>query len=820
MARVIASLTTLAALGSLPRMRLWDVFFALRGLTLHPNSWIRQGSAGFIAATARHLPKTDVWCILYPLLRPLLAADVLELDESSILSALIPPLSRAGLIAARAAALQRSPPSYWDVSSAPGASRMYASNVADIPTASHALRDKGISSSDEKAVGYMKEFILKSAYAGRGREASAEAQADLTAAKSVSLTDLGVTPQTIFISPRTIRVSSKPQPRLLDGANSRRTSFAAKSAKSIDNPLEEIRRRLVSIDLPARASDHTPSDIASALPETAPSESAVSSTLDLVALGRKKRLDSKAAPAVSASHTTAMGMTTIHDDLMSGRETPSTPKGAAPVYGSSYEGQDPSVREFLDQVDLETYREPLLDFGPKVIPGARRRGSRSKSNTQGGVTMIAHLAHHTAAITSIVTAPDHLFFATASEDGTVLIWDSVRLERSVSAKPRMRHLMNAPITAMCRIEGTHCLAVAAEDGQLHVLRVHTTSSGGSTKYGRLECIRTWKAKPEQGHVVSISHVQDTSSLLIVTSTSVIAVINMRNMEISTQFQHPLELDVVTSVCPSAHWLVVGTASGSLSLWDLRFGLLLKTWRAGGAVLSTNVHPSKGKGRWVIVSTEREKESAPAAEVYDIETSGLVEIYEVRQSKPSKTPSPLSELPSEAVTSKAEMIARLGAAKDPFAPSTTPPSEESSSSVTAVAVGQKLTSLLPAEGAPLLSSGRTALSSEPGYMVTAGEDRVVRFWDLGNPTAGFVICGSQREKEVTFNTRPGGPQLFYTMPSASKQPSDPRHAGVASSRQPLRPHYDTVCALGVVETPFSSCVISADRSGVVKVWRLE
>lgn len=41
-----------------------------------------------------------------------------------------------------------------------------------------------------------------------------------------------------------------------------------------------------------------------------------------------------------------------------------------------------------------------------------------------------------------------------------------------------------------------------------------------------------------------------------------------------------------------------------------------------------------------------------------------------------------------------------------------------------------------------------------------------------------------------------------------------------ARQPLKPHYDVVCRLGVVETPFSSCVISADRSGIVKVWRLE
>lgn len=42
-ARVIGSLTSLTSLGLLPRMKLWDVFFAIRGFLCHPDSWIRQG---------------------------------------------------------------------------------------------------------------------------------------------------------------------------------------------------------------------------------------------------------------------------------------------------------------------------------------------------------------------------------------------------------------------------------------------------------------------------------------------------------------------------------------------------------------------------------------------------------------------------------------------------------------------------------------------------------------------------------------------------------------------------------------------------------
>lgn len=92
-ARVIHSLTLLTSLGLLQRMRLWDVFSAVHGFLYHPNVWIRQGAAGFVAKAANHLPPSDIWCILYPTIRPALRSDIVTLDEDSILNALVSPVS-------------------------------------------------------------------------------------------------------------------------------------------------------------------------------------------------------------------------------------------------------------------------------------------------------------------------------------------------------------------------------------------------------------------------------------------------------------------------------------------------------------------------------------------------------------------------------------------------------------------------------------------------------------------------------------------------------------------------------------------------------
>jgi phosphoinositide-3-kinase regulatory subunit 4 len=337
--------------------------------------------------------------------------------------------------------------------------------------------------------------------------------------KAVSLTDLGVTPQTVFISPRTVGVDAKADLKrlrpLLGESQSRRTSLASRSNRGpVDNPVDELRKRLATLDPLTKTSDRSrqTSEQPVSASEQAPSESAISSTLDLAAMAHtgRKKVDTKGAPAVAAIHANAIGTTTIHDEPASGRSTPTlgTAVPGGNVYASSYEGQDPGVRAFLEQVDLENYREPLLDFGPRVLASHRKRAPRPKtSNNPQGVTLIGHLTHHIDAVVSIVTSPDQVFFATASEDGTVLIWDSAKLERSIACEPRRSYSLDSPVTAMCRIENTHCLAVACEDGQLHVLRVHVASTGGSAKYGKVECVRKWHTTPRDGHVTFIAHLQ-------------------------------------------------------------------------------------------------------------------------------------------------------------------------------------------------------------------------------------------------------------------------------------------------------------------------
>lgn len=108
-ARVLASLRSLCELGLFQKMRIWELLSATLSFLYHPNIWIRQGlsstrrrhrglshillgAAAFIAAAAKHLPPSDVWCVVYPSLKYFLRSDLREADERSLLLAMKPPV--------------------------------------------------------------------------------------------------------------------------------------------------------------------------------------------------------------------------------------------------------------------------------------------------------------------------------------------------------------------------------------------------------------------------------------------------------------------------------------------------------------------------------------------------------------------------------------------------------------------------------------------------------------------------------------------------------------------------------------------------------
>lgn len=92
--KVLRAMATMAELGLFQRSKTWELVDVVGRFMIHPNIWIREGAVGFIAASTKWLAPADIHCIIYPLIKPFLQAQLIEFSALSLLENLKKPLSR------------------------------------------------------------------------------------------------------------------------------------------------------------------------------------------------------------------------------------------------------------------------------------------------------------------------------------------------------------------------------------------------------------------------------------------------------------------------------------------------------------------------------------------------------------------------------------------------------------------------------------------------------------------------------------------------------------------------------------------------------
>ncbi|CDO75088.1 hypothetical protein BN946_scf185010.g13 [Trametes cinnabarina] len=931
-AKVLASLTNLCELGLFQKMRIWELMSATLGFLYHPNIWIRQGAAAFIASAAKHLPASDVWCILYPSLKHFLRSDVRDVDEKSLLLAMKAPLSRQVFDAAVQWAMKADKTQFW---------RSHRSTKVESPRESMAtvrqsgsaasrarseedeaqlakLQQLGMTSAEEAKLMSMRDYILKlaraiSSFASR---VSVEVESDaLKTTGTIELQKLGVVPQTVFLRApdadgRTSRISSHRTTSELmlrspGTPRTNRTLSIDQGPTSGGAPFEDLRRRLAIINgsgsslavpgsreprspVPHPLSIDTNAVPAATSPELpqlldrpgSPAESTVSATNSSTFRAMHRFPISgdgpKAAPAIGSSKASATGLLEAHTQIREGSQSPSGRSSPVSVAGtvrgqdkprvptfapiSTYDGQEAGISNLLEHLYLDNNRDLQNDFGPKVHEGPIRRRNaarhssfmpRDSGSRRLEASLIAHYNSHSDTVTGLAVSPDHMFFVSSSDDKTVKVWDTARLERNVTSKPRHTYNQHhARVKCICMLEGVHCFASAAEDGSLHVVRVHVSQSGQLPKYSKLQVVREHRVDTPGEYITSMLHFMTDagSNLVYATTHSVITILDLRIMHTLQRMENPRHYGPITCLCLDRKraWLICGTSTGILSLWDIRFGILIKSWKVGvaykgqaGRVHQCLVHPTKGKGKWVVVAMESPSNFADAAshtilEVWDIEKTALVETFSVRT---GRSPSDGAEEPKEVSVDEAERspaaaIAALVRARQEGG------YKNQVCGVQAIVwspdyVVRLDTPLPPSPDSSVPSSRPDSKSgSRPaarGFLITGSEDCRLRLWDLSRPERSVVLSGPEadHEKPVYSVVRDAsGIASSYVEAWSSNASSlgnrPPQRLSLINHNQQnlLKGHQDTITVIACIDSPFRGGLVTGDRAGVIKVWRVE
>lgn len=497
------------------------------------------------------------------------------------------------------------------------------------------------------------------------------------------------------------------------------------------------------------------------------------------------------------------------------------------------DGNDPSILKLLGNMYLQNYPSDIVEFGPTIVPLQRRQPiKKSTSRPLGGPwkpegSLVASFGEHTASVNRVLVAPDHNFFITGSDDGTVKIWDSNRLEKNVLFKSRQtyRHGHNVKVKALCFIENTRCFASGASDGSIHVVKVDFSPS--TQRYGKLKLMRDWQL-PESEHAVWIEHfkAENNSVLIIATNASNIHALDLRTMTIMYTLRNPVHHGTPTCFCiDSKHnWLVLGTSHGILDMWDLRFQLRIKAWGLPGhtPIHRLRHHPSRPNGKWILVAGG----TGPGEiSTWDIEKSHCREVYRASSSSPaprSYEPWNPDDEPSEKMLQKFAQTA------------------ENITSSLSTSVDRGIRAFVA--DIDIIEDPKSGSSTVPGFIIAAGTDRKVRFWNCTKIENSMIVSGMEYEEPKPVFTssqmagslvinmekvitegeedlrggsskggRPGGKRTGSSMRT-------PRSTVITQQQQMLmRNHLDMVMDVAFLEVPYGM-IVSVDRSGMVFIYQ--
>ncbi|PTB73014.1 vacuolar sorting protein [Trichoderma longibrachiatum ATCC 18648] len=865
------SLAQLAGLGLLSRPKIWELTDLIGRLTMHPNMWIRESSAEFLSMAAKFLSKADVQCILLPLARPYLKIQHLsDFSELNLLDSLKRPLPRAVFDQALTWASKTDKGIFWKsvlgkrMSSSQGA----LTSAALIPSSTskisrneedeqwlEKLRNFGLKPEDEMKFLALCEYIarLSSSKARDAVVVVAPAPEDENMPTGfVQLKELGVTIQTVFFDdtplkdPSAVMPNLEPTPpvsgpytiadALLDASMTIDDTLAKKKRAALNS-----HKRVHSIGpLPSRSTGRllspAGSDRASSIDSRAlnsplaPGDDAASyssrrgirhqsSALSLL----DRRDGHKSIPEIGTSDANAFGEVegpftqTLPAQTISRPATEGGDTARLRQVRHSYEGTDPHVRRMLDNMYVENFPRDVLEFGPMVQPIS---GDKSRSVNAPGAdppwkpkgNLVATFAEHRGPINRVIASPDHVFFITGGNDGTVKVWDTQRLERNITNRSRQtyKHGDGARVVALCFVENSHCFVSCASDGSVHVVKVDTVPSSGIIRYTKLRVLREYQL-PEGEYAVWCEHFkqEQNSVLIIATNLSRILAMDLRTMALLYVLENPVHHGTPTCFCvdKKRNWLCVGTSHGVIDLWDLRFKMRLKGWGVPGkgSIYRLCVHPTKGRGKWICVAGGTGQGEVT---VWDLEKMTCREIYRTGGSKDG----PKGYTPWEVDEDKPEgMLGRF-------------------------ATNLEMSDVANADRgvrAMVVGTGTSEESREVrhAFMLTGGSDKRLRFWDISRIENSCIYSGLQPDEQAPTYTssHPTTSTTLNTERFARNAASAP-NAGTGSrqkaprstvismqQQQLLKSHLDLIMDVAILEYPYSMSV-SVDRSGVVYVFQ--
>ncbi|WFD06169.1 non-specific serine/threonine protein kinase [Malassezia vespertilionis] len=775
----------------------YEILRHAAGFLVHPNLLLREAAVGLFVEACGGASPSVPWETGYLLARPMMATEMVDWSVASLFASLDTPLHRA-ILTDVIAALHDSHAAFlsfwlprankaWEASQDPRAFvKTHLDTLLRPSTSAHT--DMCTADTPEQR-NMLQDLEAHGMQLGRDApklialwwyivRRSKSTMRTCNSAPSTALH--GTVQRTVFFTPASKRASL--------------SEFAVRTAK------QRIQRMYIR-PAPAPVEKRAP---VKNLPLGVPCSPASSRPPSIRLPAFLGAQPAKSGATTSLAHVHASRKPA--EEVQQPAQPPSPLQSAA--FGSTYEGSDPFIHAHLASVlERSSAEKDALGISTNS-PSAEEQTPRNKtSNQRPDGAMIAVLTEHTAKITALDVASDQLFFASGAQDKTVRIWDTARLEKNVTSHSRITYTAHdAPITALRLLTGTHCVVSAAQNGSIHAWVVTLNARNSVPQYGRPHILGR-EALPYGEHVTCMEQLVSGKHPVVALGTNKgrVLIWEVRFMQCLHAWNLASSHGGVTCMTlhSAEHWLCTGTAHGVLTLWDLRFALPLRSWAlgtpaAGASIHALATHPTVAH-QVLIAYTQQARAPPVLVDLFCLASGHVkhslgIEVGDVPHSAPNSYT--LLATPHAANTAAAAPDAETHAR------------------------GAVHAMLAKKHG--YASTGAQDLA---GYVLTGGDDRLLRFWDLGGIEQSRCV-GFPGYGEFLFvpaDAPTSAPRFVHRIAAAPQQvpleqhrsPLHAQHAGNARHVF-VKAHKDTITALLQLELPFR-CIVAGDSTGTLRVW---
>ncbi|XP_017983460.1 PREDICTED: probable serine/threonine-protein kinase vps15 [Theobroma cacao] len=444
------------------------------------------------------------------------------------------------------------------------------------------------------------------------------------------------------------------------------------------------------------------------------------------------------------------------------------------------------------------------------LPSFSRSSSIPDSGWRPRGVLVVHLQEHRSAVNDIAISNDHSFFVSASDDSTVKVWDSRKLEKDISFRSRLTyHLEGSRAICTAMLRNSAQVVVGACDGTIHMFSVDYISRGLGNVVEKYSGIADIKKKDvKEGAILTLlNYPADNYGSQMFMYSSQNCGIHLWDTRSSsnawTLKAVPEEGYVACLVAgPCGNWFVSGSSRGVLTLWDLRFLIPVNSWQYSLVCpvekMCLFVPPSS-----VSVSTTARPLIYVAAgsnevSLWNAENGSCHQVFRAAN---YDSDAEMSDLPWA--------LAR-------------PSTKTSSKSDLRRNANPKYRVDELNEPPPRLPGIRSLLPLPGGDLLTGGTDLRIRRWDHCSPDRSYCICGPNLKgvgNDDFYETRSSlGAQVVQETkrrPLTTKLTAKAVLAAAATDSAGC--HHDSILSLASVKLN-QRLLISSSRDGAIKVWK--